>query len=558
MSRSPPWLAAATGAVVVLLTGAGALLLGQDANWDLRNYHWYNPYAFLTDRFSIDVAAATYYNPLLDVPYYVVANALGARATTFLLAAMQGCNFLVLYALARRLCARWGTAGHLAIALVAFAGGGQLGLVGTTFYDNVVSLPLLAGLLMALRALEAPTLRASSLGFAAAGALVGAAIGLKLPTAIYGVGFIVACLATSRSVPVAVSRTVSFGTTAALALALFGGFWMWHLWSTFHNPVYPYFNDLFGGEFGLSASYRDERFIPDSWQEALLFPFVLTFDPLQVGEVQFFDGRLPAFFVLLIVSGVLAFRGPGEPGDSKARFAAVVLVVSFVVWESLFAVYRYVITLEMLSPIVAAALIARWRVAARARAGVAIACAVIVVATTRAGDWGHTEWRERTVEVEVPAIARPEATLGLMAGFEPLSWVIPSFPPKIPFVRLQGYWNDPEDGDIGLTSSVRDRIDAHRGDLFLLYAENERSLATRVLAAYGLETNFGECVAVRGNLAAGLRWCQVRRSIARGDGRRGSDPAVERAARVRIALSPRLDDAPRMADGLQLDPLKTP
>ena len=32
---------------VPVLFGAIALAMGQDSNWDLRNYHWYNPYAFL-------------------------------------------------------------------------------------------------------------------------------------------------------------------------------------------------------------------------------------------------------------------------------------------------------------------------------------------------------------------------------------------------------------------------------------------------------------------------------------------------------------------------------
>jgi hypothetical protein len=175
-------------------------------------------------------------------------------------------------------------------------------------------------------------------------------------------------------------------------------------------------------------------------------------------------------------------------------------------------VYRYIVTLEMLAPILAAGWITRWHIARRARVAVAVAGAVIVVATTRAADWGHTEWGGRAVEVDVPAIARPGATMALMSGFEPLSWVIPSFPREIPFVRLQGYWNDPEDGDVGLTSSVRRRIDAHEGDLFLLCSRNERALAARVLSAYDLTTDFGRCVPIRANLADGLQWCPVRRA----------------------------------------------
>ena len=45
-------LALMTG--VPFLFGLLALLMGQDADWDFRNYHWYNAYAFLNGRFTID------------------------------------------------------------------------------------------------------------------------------------------------------------------------------------------------------------------------------------------------------------------------------------------------------------------------------------------------------------------------------------------------------------------------------------------------------------------------------------------------------------------------
>src|SRR5450755_4444839 len=47
--------------------------LGQDVNWDLRNYHFYNAWAFIHDRLGWDLAPAqlqTFHNPLLDLPFY--------------------------------------------------------------------------------------------------------------------------------------------------------------------------------------------------------------------------------------------------------------------------------------------------------------------------------------------------------------------------------------------------------------------------------------------------------------------------------------------------------
>ena len=85
------------GADVVLLValiaaaGAGSLLLGQDVNWDLQNYHYYNPWAWWHGRvFTKDLAAAqiqTFLNPLLDLPFYWMVTAEWApRVIAFVMA----------------------------------------------------------------------------------------------------------------------------------------------------------------------------------------------------------------------------------------------------------------------------------------------------------------------------------------------------------------------------------------------------------------------------------------------------------------------------------------
>lgn len=62
--------------VLLACLAIGAALsihMGQDASWDLRNYHLYNAWAWLNGREKTDVAAAglqSFFNPILDVPYY--------------------------------------------------------------------------------------------------------------------------------------------------------------------------------------------------------------------------------------------------------------------------------------------------------------------------------------------------------------------------------------------------------------------------------------------------------------------------------------------------------
>src|ERR1700749_1383059 len=67
-------------AILILMPfafGALAVALGQDANWDLRNYHWYNAYAFLNGRYGFDLLPSQtpyFYNPTIDIPFFLLAT----------------------------------------------------------------------------------------------------------------------------------------------------------------------------------------------------------------------------------------------------------------------------------------------------------------------------------------------------------------------------------------------------------------------------------------------------------------------------------------------------
>lgn len=85
--------------------GALALALGQDANWNLSNYHWCNPHAFLTGRPETDLGAPGPYNPALEAPLYLGATLLPARVLSFLLGTVHGASYVLLYFLGRAVLA---------------------------------------------------------------------------------------------------------------------------------------------------------------------------------------------------------------------------------------------------------------------------------------------------------------------------------------------------------------------------------------------------------------------------------------------------------------------
>ena len=144
-------LAAALILVIApLFFGVLALLLGQDANWDLRNYLWYNAYAFLNGRYGFDLLPSQipyFYNPLLDVPFYLLATHVSAQVAGFILGTFQGLNFILLFMIAYLSLiitdTRLKVAACACLAALGMLGGGGIAQIGTTFGDNITSLGVL-------------------------------------------------------------------------------------------------------------------------------------------------------------------------------------------------------------------------------------------------------------------------------------------------------------------------------------------------------------------------------------------------------------------------------
>ena len=519
---------------VPLLFGVVALLLGQDSNWDLRNYHWYNAYALLQGRLDMDMGAAqtpTFYNPTLDVPFFLAAEALPAKIFSFLLGVLQGCNFILLYMIAARTLKienpRLQAAAALATAFVGMIGAGQLAQVGAAFYDNIVSLFVFAAVAVVLY--NKDLLQRGSvpraLGCAAlAGLLVGFAVGLKLPTQIFAVGVCFGLLFIPG--PFVRRFFLSFvcGLGVIAGFAICGGWWMWEMWTHYANPLFPYFNDVIRSPWGLPESYRDDRFVPKTIAAALVLPFRLFVDAKIAGEIDFRDGRVLSAYVILAATAVMLLLKRLEKTETTAasfadvfavRYLAAVAVLSYAVWLKLFGIYRYILPLEMLAPLIVVGCLAFWPVRRQRQVSLAIAVLGFMVITFQPGTWGRMPWGPglggKLVDVTPPSIANPAETLILMTGFAPTAFVIPAFPPEIAFLRPHSYL-------VGVTHAtefnavMHARIAAHRGDLMLLRADWEKWPTEKTLPALGLEITPESCRPVAANLDDELELCGLMRT----------------------------------------------
>jgi hypothetical protein len=451
------------GVLVPLLFGLVSVALGQDTNWDLRNYHWYNPYALLHGRLAQDMAPGnwqSYFNPAIDVPYYLLNQVLPGPLVGFVMGFVHGLNFVLLLAIVRRMLpkdsADWRLC--LLLALAGICGGGFLSELGNTMGDNLTALFVLGALYLILRHWERlQTWSAGNLAILLlAGFVMGLGAGLKLTNATYALALCCAMLVVPGSWRTGLASAFTIGCGVIAGVALGAGPWWWRLWQAFGNPLFPQFNNIFKSPLARQGGVLDDFHLPRHVGEALLWPFVFTRDMTRVSELAFTQAILPVLYALawLFVArwvferwaGGRAGRAPAAPLSARARFLLVFGLVAYLAWLRLFSLYRYLIPLELLAPLMAWLLIGRLfgskgspgRAAANHAARIAgwtIALTTLVVFPFKT--WGHAGWGERPFSAQLPAFADPASTVVITAhGHPPMGWLTTLMPPAVRVVSI--------------------------------------------------------------------------------------------------------------------------
>jgi hypothetical protein len=503
--------------------GLVAIILGQDINWDLRNYHYYIPYSLLNDRMGFDIVPAhtpNFYNPLLYVPFYYMATYLKPILVSFILGTIQGVNILITYFIAKRLILERDDKKAFFIAaglsIAGILGGGHFGEIGTMFSDNILSLFVLSSFLITLeinkRIYESP--KFYDFFTFCAGILAGISAGFKQTSVIFCMGLCLSHYALKRNDQkwnfwLGTWKAFIFGIGVIGGIIISGGYWLYEMWTRFGNPFFPYFNHIFKSQMGSIAHYRDIRFIPENIWEWLFLPFIWTFNPMEVGEIPFRDIRFAVLYTLLIIAAILL---PVRFFSKKIRTYPLVDAgkqwlwlgffifgaVTYFFWLKMFGIYRYLVLFEMIAPI------AIWLIldyfSSRLNpmhikygriAGIILILLILI--TIKPANWGRTKWTDEYFGVVTPYIEKPKETMILMAGSEPDSYIIPFFPKEIPFIRLQGFFTGPKNNPNGFDLMMKSKINKHKGDLYVIFFYLEKELTLDVLNAYNLKIDKSSC-----------------------------------------------------------------
>jgi hypothetical protein len=353
-----------------------ALALGRDANHDLLNYHYYIAYALLEGRWGVDHVAAgahTFLHPGLDLPFFLMTQGPlngWPRVVAALQSGYAGLLAFVALAVANLAChgeAQRATGASALVAAFGLTGATTVGEVGATQNDIQVGCLILGALLALLLATGADD--ASEAGRGArlrllAGALGGAAVGLKLTAIAFPLALaLAAALASGPGVARRAQAVALLGLGGALGFALAYGPWGWFLWERFGNPFGPFFNDLFRSPWFPPENPRDTNFLPKGVVQALVYPLLWAHRTEYLAiEPPFADPRFAVGLAALLLAGAAgawrrllagSLATPGEvAGDGAAgraeRAVLAFVAAAYVTWLGLFSILRYAVPIEAL------------------------------------------------------------------------------------------------------------------------------------------------------------------------------------------------------------------
>lgn len=440
--------------LITFATGITALILGKDANWDLKNYHYYNGYAFLTGRLDYDIAPAqiqTYLNPLFDVFVYLGIKYLPAKVFGFVLGAMQGVGIWLVYLLSRFVTRGYPVKSSMLIAILAafaaFSGAGWFSEIGNTMGDNIVSIFVLSALLLTVSCPSPITLSNGKRILIGAGFLLGFCTGLKLVAAVYFVGFFISLIFLMDKRQIVVQYVV-LSASFAVGMAASIGFWMVKLWEKFQSPLFPFYNKIFHSPYFEHSNFADGRFLPKTLWQKIFYPFFFAKDPQLVSEIVFRDFRLPVLYVVISLfllwslTIVLLFRKELLKDlindNRKTYFLVSFAIISYFGWQMMFSVYRYVITLELLTPVVVIAVLTSIMKNQKLSGWLSTCILFFLIVTVIPMNWGRRPWGNSYISLTASApLAKFENSTILMSGSKPTSYVIPFFPKSTKFVRIE-------------------------------------------------------------------------------------------------------------------------
>ncbi|HEY5348050.1 MAG TPA: hypothetical protein VIJ72_07650, partial [Rhizomicrobium sp.] len=331
----------------------------------------------------------------------------------------------------------------------------------------------------------------------------------------FAIGFAAALIALGGDLKHQAARLLAGGLGGVAGFALFSAWWMLHMQALTGNPLFPYFNEYFHSTLALAAPYRDLRFVPRTFWHEVFFPILFSWDWHVADDLGFQDIRVCLAYLSVIVALIFwVFRrqNPDPLVENNVSLPLFVFAgVSYFAWLKLFAIYRYIVVLEMIAPLLIVAAIGLLPLSRRIRYVVLGILCFATLVTARSDFIERAPLDDPYISVALPPIPDPDHTMVLMTGDAPLGFIAPSLPHQIPILRIDGWMVQPRDGTL-ITKAMRKRVAAHLAahqPLYLIADATDMTRAHDALADYNLAIRWTACQQFDTNLVGTYEWCPL-------------------------------------------------
>ena len=328
--------------IFTIFAGILSVNYGVDRSADMRNYHIYNPWAFLNNRMSVDIMPAdiqSYFNPLLDIPYFMMIKYLNNHPVfvTFLCGIFYAFYLYLIYKIAELVFKNYNKYLASIISVIVASGTHMLlSRLGWITHDMFISDLILISLYLIFKSFDKeyhPKLMFVS------GLLLGCTVGFKYTSAIFVFPIFLTFLIFYKQFasPLKSFMYLCFGACAGVLVT--DGFWMIKLYREFGNPLFPYFNWLFHSDYiNVSNVYSmDYIYKSTNVKDLLVWPFYYH-DDLRLKVL------LCIFFINLFLIPFVKKENFKEIFNINITYVDFLLIfafISYVIWLYTFAVPRY-------------------------------------------------------------------------------------------------------------------------------------------------------------------------------------------------------------------------
>lgn len=484
-----------TTCIFLFALGFGGWLsvcLGKELCWDLANYHYYNPYVFFHPR--PDIWPVTYIhqylNPTIDFLSYFLIHDLAPRPAVFILGAIHGINFWIIFLIAKNFIA---TPSKLLDYLLAFILA-VLGIYGPTVLpgigsfqnDDLITIFILSFLFLQIKAIknyETAPFYANKLLFLS-GFLLGAGIGLKLTAGLFLIGAMITTILLPIPLKCRIEFMMRWCTAVILGILLTSGYWMYLMWQQHHNPLFPFFNDIFHSPDFPNIHWRDERFLPQGLWQSLFYPFYFSWHGT-ISDSHFRDVRFILTHVLFIGVGLYWLMSKLFSSFKKIQldlptfYILIFYMISYIIWQSYFAIARYISALEMLAPLTIYVLISTIPMRFSLRFVTLYSAYYILVMLMIPIPLVRAQWYDSDFfNIKFPSLVSqtPQATvliachrLVLDKDPVPQNYLIPFFPHHWHFIGVP-FWQGKYFPDICIANAIKSSVH-HKEKIFLLTSD---------------------------------------------------------------------------------------